>query len=304
MAIKDINEFVKTELEYLGKEVKGLDAKGIKYQIQKVLEKAIDGTNLLEHNLHLAYDVVRKMYVVNLTPYNYDVSAIMQEIKKYKFANVLASTQAISAMFDMYRYGDRYYIQGLRGMHRLDQGYISQQFFDIFKLEFMQGFKAYLRLKGRNKSYHGVEQHKRNEYISDAGVRFCFVLKPDTKEIDVVFKGHKKTVLANELVDDIKTYLKMTKLQLKSSEIKAHGETVISFKYKVLECTIDAPVAPKLPLQDLIDKLRDESLAKTEERKALKAQQDKLEGEIFELNNDINILAKALVVSEARLNKK
>ena len=115
---------------------------------------------------------------------------------------------------------------------------------------------------------------------------------------------HKKTVLANELVDDIKTYLKMTKLQLKSSEIKAHGETVISFKYKVLECAIDAPVAPKLPLQDLIDKLRDESLAKTEERKALKAQQDKLEGEIFELNNDNNILAKALVVSEARLNKK
>lgn len=304
MAIKDINEFVKTELEYLGKEIKGLDANGIKYQIQKVLEKAIDGTQLFEHNFHLASEVVRKLYVVNLTPYNYDVSAIMQEIKKYKFANVLANTQAIKNMFDMYKYGDKFYVQGLRGMHRLDQGYISQQFFDIFKREFMQGFKAYLRLKGRNKSYHGVEQHKRNEYISDAGVHFSFVLKPDTKEIDVVFKGHKKTVPANELVDDIKTYLKTTKLQLKSSEIKAHGETVISFKYKVLECAIDAPVAPKLPLQDLIDKLRDESLAKTEERKALKAQQDKLEGEIFELNNDINILAKALVVSEARLNKK
>ena len=258
MAIKDINEFVKTELEYLGKEIKGLDAKGIKYQIQKVLEKAIDGTQLFEHNFHLASEVVRKLYVVNLTPYNYDVSAIMQEIKKYKFANVLASTQAISAMFDMYRYGDRYYIQGLRGMHRLDQGYISQQFFDIFKREFMQGFKAYLRLKGRNKSYHGIEQHKRNEYISDAGVHFSFVLKPDTKEIDVVFKGHKKTVPANELVDDIKTYLKTTKLQLKSSEIKAHGEPVISFKYKVLECAIDTPVAPKLPLQDFIDTLRDE----------------------------------------------
>ena len=53
-----------------------------------------------------------------------------------------------------------------------------------------------------------------------------------------------------------------------------------------------------------IDKLREESLAKAEERRALKAKQDALEGEIFELNNDINILAKALVVSEARLNKK
>lgn len=304
MTIKDINEFVKTELEFLGKEVKGLDTKGIKYQIQKVLEKAIDGTHLLEHNLHLASDVVRKMCVVNLTRYNYDVPSIMYEIKKHKFANVLASTKALNAQFDMYRYCDRYYIQGLRGMHRLDQGYISQQFFEIFKREFTQGFKAYLRLKGRNKSYHGVEQHKPNEYISDAGVHFTFVLKPDTKEIDVVFNGHKKTVPANELVDDIKNYLKMTKLRLKSSEIKGHGETVITFKYKVLECAIEARVAPKLPLQDLIDKLREESLAKAEERRALKAKQDALEGEIFELNNDINILAKAIVVSEARLNKK
>ena len=304
MTIKDINEFVKTELEDLIGKLAGRDTKGIKQEIRFILERAIDGTNLLEFNHHLADDVVKKLYVPNLTPYNYDVPAIMQEIKKYKFANVLASTQAINAQFDMYRYGDRYYIQGLRGMHRLDQGYISQQFFEIFKREFTQGFKAYLRLKGRNKSYHGVEQHKPNEYISDAGVHFTFELKPDTKEISVNIRGHKPTVPANELVDDIKTYLKMTKLKLKSMQIKGHGETAISFNYKILDSIIDTPVAPKLPLQDLIDKLREESLAKTEERRALKAKQAELEGEIFDLNNDINILAKALVVSEARLNKK
>jgi hypothetical protein len=96
----------------------------------------------------------------------------------------------------------------------------------------------------------------------------------------------------------------MTKLKFKSMQIKGHGETWISFNYKILDSEMNRPIAPKLPLQDLIDKLREESLAKTEERKALKAKQDALEREIFELNNDINILAKALVVSEARLNKK
>jgi hypothetical protein len=304
MTIKDINEFVKTELEGLIGNLAGRDTKGIKQEIRFILERAIDGTNLLDFNHHLADNVVKKLYVPNLTPYNYDVPAIMQEIKKYKFANVLASTKALNAQFDMYRYGDRYYIQGLRGMYRLEQGYISPQFFEIFKREFTQGFKAYLRLKGRNKSYHGVEQYKPNEYISNSGVQFSFVLQPNTKEIGVNIRGHNRTVPANELVDDIKTYLKMTKLKFKSMQIKGHGETWISFNYKILDSEMNRPIAPKLPLQDLIDKLREESLAKTEERRALKAKQDALEGEIFELNNDINILAKALVVSEARLNKK
>ena len=304
MTIKDINEFVETELEGLIGNLAGRDTNGVKQEIRFTLERAIDGTNLLDFSHHLADNVVKKLYVPNLTPYNYDVPAIMQEIKKYKFANVLASTKALNAQFDMYRYGDRYYIQGLRGMYRLEQGYISPQFFEIFKREFTQGFKAYLRLKGRNKSYHGVEQYKPNEYISNSGVQFSFVLQPNTKEIGVNIRGHNRTVPVNELVDDIKTYLKMTKLKLKSMQIKGHGETAISFNYKILDSIIDTPVAPKLPLQDLIDKFREESLAKTEERKALKAKQDALEREIFELNNDINILAKALVVSEARLNKK
>lgn len=303
MAIKDINEFVKTELEYLGKEIKGLDAKGIKYQIQKVLEKAIDGTELFEHNFHLASDVVRKLYVVNLTPYNYDVSAIMQEIKKYKFANVLANTQAIKNMFDMYKYDDKFYVQGLRGMHKLHTGYAEEQIFEIFKREFIQGFKAYLRLKGRNKAYHGVEQHRHNKYISNSLVKFEFALKFD-QIIELNISSHTSTDASNELLTDIKAYLKSTKLKQLDIIHTGNGEITITYKFKVLEGAITGPVKPQLPLQDLIDKLREESRAKTDQLKELKAKQDVLNTEIFELNIDINILAKAKTVADQRMVKK
>lgn len=303
MTIKDINTFVQTELEYLGKEIKGLDAKGIKYQIQKVLEKATDGTKLFEHNFHLASDVVQKLYVVNLTPYNYDVSAIMQEIKKYKFANVLANTQAIKSMFDMYKYGDKFYVQGLRGMHKLHTGYAEQQIFEIFKREFIQGFKAYLRLKGRNKAYHGVEQRRNNTYISDSSVNFEFVLKFD-QVIELNIGNHVVTDASNELLVDLNAYLTATKLEQLDTIHSGDGETKVRYKFKVLEGAITSPVKPQLPLQDLIDILREESRAKTDQLKELKAKQDVLNTEIFELNVDINILAKAKTVADQRMVKK
>lgn len=303
MAIKDINEFVKTELEYLGKEIKGLDANGIKYQIQKVLEKAIDGTQLFEHNFHLASEVVRKLYVANLTPYNYDVSAIMQEIKKYKFANVLANTQAIKNMFDMYKYGDKFYVQGLRGMHKLHTGYIEQQIFEIFKREFIQGFKAYLRLTGRNKAYHGIEQHSDNRYISNSLIKFEFALKFD-QVVELNISSHTATDASNELLADIKAYLTSTKLKPLSSYNAGNGEITIAYKFKVLEGAIAGPVKPQLPLQDLIDKLREESRDKSTQLKELKIKQDVLTNEIFYLNNDINILAKAKTVADQRMVKK
>lgn len=297
MAINDINEFVKTELEYLGKEIKGLDANGIKYQIQKVLEKAIDGTQLFEHNFHLSSEVVRKLYVVNLTPYNYDVSAIMQEIKKYKFANVLANTQAIKNMFDMYKYGDKFYVQGLRGMHKLHTGYIEQQIFEIFKREFIQGFKAYLRLKGRNKAYHGVEPHRHNKYISNSLLKFDQV-------VELNISSHTATDASNELLSDIKAYLKSTKLKQLGVIHAGNGEITITYKFKVLEGAIAGPVKPQLPLQDLIDKLREESQAKSAQLKELEIKQDVLTNEIFDLNTDINILAKAKTVADQRMVKK
>ena len=52
--IKDINEFVKTELEGLIGNLAGRDTKGIKQEIRFILERAIDGTNLLE-NGHLQF---------------------------------------------------------------------------------------------------------------------------------------------------------------------------------------------------------------------------------------------------------
>lgn len=295
MTIKDINLFIKTELEYLRKEIKGLDTNGIKYKIQKVLEKAVGDVQLHERNFDIVGETIKSLYIVNLTSYNFDVEAIMNDIKRTRFASVVSNTDAISKMMEMYKYGDKFYVQGLRGMRLLHSQNIENQLFDAFIADFEDGFKSYLRLNGRNKSYYGVEYNcKEQVYVSDSGTWFKFVLMSN-KTVQLRIISKTPHIGSTELIRDLIKYLKSTAVK---PVILGHDSGSYPFELNILEGFTRMHQNNGTHLDKLIDNLKSQSIAKAEELAALQAKENLIADEIFNINTDLNILKKAKEVAD------